>query len=106
MNWRCSSCGLVAKTNRQKCRGCGGKRWRPEADKESSELGGPMRRIVPRGLLLAAPAKQAPIPESGEIECGSCHGVIYKPDNGFDAREFQEAKEKHYSLSPACKGHK
>ena len=65
-----------------------------------------MKRIAPRGLLLANPAKQTPIQDSGEIECGSCHEVIYKADNGFDVNEFQSAKEKHYSISPACKERK
>jgi hypothetical protein len=52
--------------------------------------------------MLGNPGKQAPIQDSG-IECGNCHMVIYKSDKEFDAKAFQEAKEKHYSTSPDCR---
>jgi len=61
-----------------------------------------MKRIAPRGLLLANPGKQSPIQDSSGIECGKCHAVIYRIDNGFDAQAFQEARKKHYSVSPVC----
>jgi len=70
------------------------------------ELSGPLKRIAPKGLLLANPRKQAPIQDSSGIECGKCHKVIYRADKGFDAKAFQEAKNKHYSVSPACKDQK
>jgi hypothetical protein len=61
-----------------------------------------MKRIAPRGLMLARPGKQAPVQDSNCIECGTCHMVIYRPDGVFDAEAFREAREKHYSASPAC----
>lgn len=70
------------------------------------ELSGPLRRIVPKGLLLAKLGKQAPIQDLNSIECGKCHMVIYRADTGFDAKAFQEARNKHYSISPACEDQK
>jgi hypothetical protein len=63
-----------------------------------------MKRIAPRGLLLANPGKQTPIQDANGIECGKCHAVIYRADSGFDVRAFQEARKKHYSVSSACEG--
>jgi hypothetical protein len=77
-------------------------RWKPEATKDLTELAGPMKRIAPRGLLLANPGKQWPAQDSNNIECGKCHMVIYRVEKSFDAKGFQEAKRKHYSASPAC----
>jgi hypothetical protein len=76
--------------------------WRPVAKKDLTEVSGPIRRIVPRGLTLTNPEKKRPIHDFSGIECGKCHKVIYKPDIGFDAAAFQKAKKKHYSISPAC----
>jgi len=77
-------------------------RWKPEATKDLTELAGPTKRIAPRGLLLANPGKQTPTQDSYNIECGKCHMVIYRAENSFDAKAFQDAKKKHYSVSPAC----
>jgi len=77
-------------------------RWRPAEKKDLRELGGPIKRITPRGLSLAAAREQAPAQESSGIECGTCHMVIYKPDGVFDPEAFREAKDRHYSSSPAC----
>jgi hypothetical protein len=77
-------------------------RWIPTEKKGMHELAGPMKRIAPRGLLLARPGKQAPIQESNSIECGTCHTVIYRPNGVFDAEAFRAAREKHYSTSPGC----
>lgn len=106
MNWICASCGLAAKTNRQKCSRCGGAEWRPTPRKDSVQLGGPIKRIAPKGLLLAGAGKQAPALDPSGIECGICHNVIYKADKGFDAKAFQEAKKTHYAASPACENQK
>jgi hypothetical protein len=70
------------------------------------ELSGPLKLIAPKGLLLANPGKQAPVQDSNDIECGKCHVVIYTADKGFDAKAFQEARNRHYSISPSCKGQK
>jgi len=105
MNWICALCGLAAKTNRQKCRRCGGAVWRPAPKKDLVELGGPIKRIAPKGLLLAGAGKQVPVQDPSGIECGSCHVVIYKADKGFDEKTFQEAKKNHYSVSPAFEHH-
>ena len=70
--------------------------------KDLIELGGPIKRIAPKGLLLAGAGKQTPIQDPSNIECGSCHMVIYRADKGFDTKAFQEAKKNHYSVSPAC----
>jgi acetyl-CoA carboxylase beta subunit len=72
------------------------------AKKDLSELSAPIRRIAPRSLISANPGKERPIQESGWIECGRCHKVIYKADRGFDAAAFQEARKRHYSISPEC----
>jgi len=66
------------------------------------ELSGPIKRMAPKGLILARPGKQTPIESSNSIECGKCHMEIYRADDGFNANEFQEAKRKHYSNFPAC----
>jgi hypothetical protein len=95
-------CGSPSKTNRKKCRKCGGMIWRPVAKKDLRELSGPIRRIAPRGLTLTNSEKEKPIQNSGWIECGKCHKVIYKADKEFDAAAFREARKKHYSLSPTC----
>jgi hypothetical protein len=95
-------CGSSSKTNRKKCRKCGGMSWRPVARKDLRELSAPIRRIVPRGLILTDPERNRPIQGSGWIECGKCHKVIYKADKGFDEAVFKEARKKHYSASPAC----
>ncbi len=103
MKWLCGSCGWSAKTNRQKCPRCGSSVWKPAPKKDSTELSGPMKQIAPRGLLLANPGKQAPIEEPDAIECGKCHAVIYRTDKGFDVKALEEARNIHYSVSPACK---
>jgi hypothetical protein len=77
--------------------------WRPVARKDLKELSAPIRRIAPRGLILTNPEKNRPIHDSGWIECGRCHKVIYKADKGFDEAVFKEARKKHYSASPACR---
>jgi hypothetical protein len=79
-------------------------RWKPVPERNVNELGGPMKRMVPRGLILGKPGRQAPVQDSGGIECGTCHMVIYKVDGVFDAEAFQAARRKHYSVSPACEG--
>jgi hypothetical protein len=66
------------------------------------ELSGPLKQVVPKGLLLANPGKQAPIQDSKSIECGKCHAVIYTADEKFDPKAFQEAKRTHYVISPTC----
>ena len=101
MNWNCASCGWAAKTNRQKCARCGSMVWTP-ALKDLMEASGPLKRIAPKGLLLANPGKQTPIQDSSSIECGKCHLVIYRADKVFDAKAFGEARKMHYSSSPAC----
>jgi ribosomal protein S27AE len=103
MDWKCVSCGWAAKTNRQKCPRCGSALWKPASRKNLIELSGPMKRIAPKGLLLANPGRQAPIQDSNGIECGKCHVVIYPVGKGFDAKAFQDARNRHYSISPACK---
>ncbi|MGA2973069.1 MAG: hypothetical protein ABSE39_10695 [Candidatus Bathyarchaeia archaeon] len=80
--------------------------WKPAPKQDLTELSGPLKRIAPRGLLLANPGKQAPIQDSNGIECGKCHTVIYRADKGFDVKALQEARKMHYSISPACKEHK
>jgi len=77
--------------------------WKPAPRKDLTELSGPMKRIAPRGLLLAKPGKQSPVEDPGGIECGKCHAVIYRADKGFDAKALEEARNMHYSISPACK---
>lgn len=106
MKWRCASCGWAAKTNRKKCPKCGSSAWKPAPKTELNDLSGPLKRIAPRGLLLANPGKQAPDQKPGEIECGICHAVIYGTNKDFDANALEEAIKKHYSVSPACKGDK
>jgi hypothetical protein len=103
MIWICASCGRQAKTNRQKCLNCGGSSWRPAAKKDTIELAGPIKRMAPRGLLLASPNQQAPVQDPKTVECGKCHKVIYTAKNGFDSAAFQAAKADHYSASPSCK---
>jgi len=80
--------------------------WRPAVKKDLIELSGPIRRIAPRGLMLTNPEKERPIQDSSSIECGECHMVIYRADNGFNAKAFQEARRKHYSFSPTCQDQK
>ena len=101
MIWVCSSCGETAKSKRQKCPRCGSTLWKPGRTRELSEVAGPMKRISPRGLLLAQTGKQQPAQEPG-IECGKCHRIIYRPEKQFDSEAFQKAKRAHYSLSPDC----
>jgi hypothetical protein len=76
--------------------------WKPVPERDISELAGPTKRMAPRGLLLAKQGRQAPVQDSGGIECGNCHMVIYKADGVFDAEAFQAARRKHYLVSPAC----
>jgi ribosomal protein S27AE len=102
MDWICTVCGLAAKTNRLKCTRCGSAVWRPSPKKDPKELGGPIKRIAPRGLLLANWEKEAPIQDPRSIECGKCHAVIYRAEKGFDAKTFEEARKKHFSNSPGC----
>jgi phage FluMu protein Com len=102
MNWICGLCGSSAKTNRKKCPKCGSMNWRPVAKKDLRELSAPIKRIAPKGLILTNPEKKRPSQDSGWIECGKCHKVIYKADKGFDEAAFKEARKKHYSLSPTC----
>ena len=66
------------------------------------ELSGPMKRIAPKGLLPTNTRKETSIQDSSIIECGKCGEVIYRADNGVDAKAFQEARKKHYSISPGC----
>jgi hypothetical protein len=61
-----------------------------------------MKRMAPRGLLLAYPRRQAPVQDSQSIECGICHIVIYRAESVFDPQAFEAARKKHYSVSPAC----
>ena len=71
--------------------------------RDISELAGPMKRLAPRGLLLARPGKQAPVQDPGSgIECGTCHAVIYTAEGGFDRDAFEAARKKHYVISPEC----
>jgi hypothetical protein len=105
MNWTCAVCGASSRTNRRRCTKCGNMRWRPTAKTDIHELAGPMKRMVPRGLLLAKPGKQAPVPDLGAIECGTCHVVIYRAEGVFDAEDFEAARKKHYSVSPTCESH-
>jgi hypothetical protein len=65
-----------------------------------------MKKIAPRGLLLARPGKQAPVLDSGAIECGACHMIIYRTETTFDPEAFRAAKKKHYSISPTCETRK
>jgi hypothetical protein len=62
-----------------------------------------MKRIVPKGFLLARPGKQAPVQDSKNIECGTCHTVIYRIEGAFNPEAFEAAKKEHYSVSPQCK---
>jgi hypothetical protein len=78
--------------------------WNPVPKKDLMELSGPLKRIAPKGLLLANPGKQTPIQDPSSIECGKCHVVIYRADKGFDAKAFKKARKMHYSISPACEG--
>jgi len=78
-------------------------RWRPAPKRDIVELAGPMKMMAPRGLFLARPGRQAPTQDSsGDIECGTCHTVIYKGGGIFDKDAFAAAKKKHYASSPAC----
>ena len=78
-------------------------RWKPLPKRDISELAGPTKRLAPRGLLLARPGKQAPVQDPGNgIECGTCHEVIYRPENSFDRDAFEVARKKHYAISPEC----
>jgi len=76
-------------------------RWRPIPTKDPTEISGPMKRIVPKGLLLAHAGKQTAT-SSNDIECGQCHAVIYRPEKKFDETAFQAAMKAHYSISPKC----
>ena len=107
MNWTCAVCGVSSKTNRRRCRKCGNMRWKAMPKRDISELAGPTKRLAPRGLLLARPGKQAPIQDpDGGIECGTCHEIIYRPEGAFNRLAFEEAREKHYSISPECESRK
>jgi len=66
------------------------------------DLSGPLKRVVPKGFLLAKPGRQAPTENPRSIECGKCHALIYSVDREFDEKAFQEARRKHYLVSPAC----
>jgi hypothetical protein len=79
--------------------------WKAAPKKDLIEVSAPLKQITPKGLLLANPAQQATIQDSG-IECGKCHTVIYRADREFDAKAFQRARNNHYSISPACKDQK
>ncbi|MGA2783252.1 MAG: hypothetical protein ABSF09_00950 [Candidatus Bathyarchaeia archaeon] len=103
MGWVCASCGRTAKTNRQKCRRCGSSVWKPILSKDPSEVSGQLKRISPKGLLLANPGRQTPIQDSNSIECGRCHAVIYKADIKFDTTALQEAITAHHLTSPDCR---
>ena len=76
--------------------------WRTEERKDSIELGGPVKRMVPRGMLLMNPDKRPSETDPSIIECGRCHKVIYRTDRGFDTSAFQEARKAHYLTSPEC----
>jgi len=78
-------------------------RWKPLPKRDISEVGGPMKRMAPRGLLLANPGKQAPAQDSANgVECGTCHTIVYKAEGVFDKEAFNAARKKHYSVSPGC----
>ena len=78
-------------------------RWRPVPKGDISELAGPTKWMMPRGLLLAKPGKQMPFHDSSAgIECGTCHRVIYRAEGDFDREAFYAARKKHYSVSPEC----
>jgi hypothetical protein len=76
--------------------------WRPEERKDLIEVGGPIKRMTPRGLLLVDPDKRPSQRDPSIIECGKCHEIIYRTDKGFDANAFQAARKAHYSTSPDC----
>jgi len=76
--------------------------WSPEEKKDSIELGGPVKRVVPRGLLLVDSDKPVPERDPNMIECGKCHKVIYTITAAFDSNAFQEARKEHYLASPEC----
>ena len=78
-------------------------RWRPVTRPDITELGEPMKRLAPRGFLLANPGKQSPDEESEDIECGVCHAVIYGSEGVFDTEAFLAARKKHYLAFPECK---
>jgi len=78
-------------------------RWRPVTKPDIRELGGPMKRLTPKGFLLANPGKQVPDVESEGVECGVCHVVIYRSEGSFDTQAFLAARKKHYEASPGCK---
>src|SRR5208337_1679837 len=103
MGWICASCGRTTKTNRQKCRRCGSSVWKPILAKDPSEVSGQLKRISPKGLLLANPGRQTPIQDSNNIECGNCHAVIYRADIKFDTTVLQEAITAHQLTSPGCR---
>ena len=106
MNWRCAVCGTSSRTNRRRCAKCGNMRWTPAPKKDIAEVAGPIKRIAPRGLLLAKPGKQAPVQDSpNAIECGACHKIIYQAEDVFDVEAFQAAKKRHYEVSPSCENH-
>ena len=76
--------------------------WRPEEKKDLIEVGGPVKRMVPRGMLLVNPDKRLSEQDPNMIECGKCHKVIYRVEKTFDSTAFQEARKLHYSTSPEC----
>ena len=76
--------------------------WRPEEKKDLVEVGGPVKRMTPRGMLLMNPDKRPSEQDPNMIECGKCHEVIYRVDKSFDSAAFQEARKLHYSTSPKC----
>ena len=81
-------------------------RWRPEEKKDLVEVGGPVKRIAPRGLLLVNSDRRPSDEDPRIIECGRCHKVIYTADKGFDVEAFYEARKQHYSSSPECEERK
>jgi hypothetical protein len=80
--------------------------WQPEEKRDLIEVGGPVKRVAPRGLLLVNPDKRASESDPSMIECGKCHKVIYKADKGFDVNAFHQARKGHYSASPECEERK
>jgi len=101
LTWACASCGSIAKTNRRKCRKCGGMRWRLYPRVESREIAGQTKHLNPKGLLLANPGKQLPNIDSEGIECGKCHAIVYS-EREFDMAAFKAALKGHYATSPDC----
>ena len=77
-------------------------RWKPYPQKDFADDKGQIKRLNPKGLLLANPGKQAPNLNSRGIECGKCHTIVYPPDKEFEMASFKRALREHYTTSPDC----